>query len=80
MFSSFLVMSESSESDLSMLMELSDWDSDFEDESHKNYKTRINHMNELNSSEFTYRFRLNKTAVRNLLTEIYPLLKVTSGR
>lgn len=54
-------MSESSESDLSMLMELSDWNSDFEDESQKIFKSRVNYnMIELNSSEFTYRFTTNR--------------------
>lgn len=66
--------------DLELLMELSDWDSDNEVETPRTYKSRLDYMSELNSYEFIYRFRLSKTAVSNLLTEIYPNLKVTSKR
>lgn len=73
-------MSLSIANDLELLMELSDWDSDNEVETRRTYKCRINFMSELNNYEFIYRFRLCKTAVSNLLTEIYPNLKVTSKR
>lgn len=77
-------MSDSSSSDIEMLLELSDFDPEDDDDDYeprnKIYKTRVNHMAELNDYEFVYRFRLSKSAVSNLLKEITPFLKVTSKR
>ncbi|CAF4915426.1 unnamed protein product [Pieris macdunnoughi] len=41
---------------------------------------RINFMHNLNDTDFTFRFRLNKPAVELLLTEIMPFVRVTSMR
>ncbi|CAG5007581.1 unnamed protein product [Parnassius apollo] len=41
---------------------------------------RINYRSEFSDSEFTYRFRLNKTSVDELLLKITPSLKVISSR
>lgn len=68
--------------DIALLEQLSDWESET-DVPHDNtrwYQERVNYLDKYEDYEFVYRFRLNKTAVTVLLTEIYPFLKVTSKR
>lgn len=72
-----------SESDDELLEQLSDWESVKADLilcRKRSYEKRIDYMNKLADNEFTYRFRLNKIGVNDLLSEIYPFLKVTSKR
>ncbi|XP_022823338.1 putative nuclease HARBI1 [Spodoptera litura] len=42
--------------------------------------SRINYESELSDSEFTFRFRLNKSSVNELLVKILPNLRVKSSR
>ncbi|XP_045450630.1 uncharacterized protein LOC123659460 [Melitaea cinxia] len=75
-------MYSDSESDLELevLEQLSDWDDDELLPAPRKSFTRINHLRLLNEAEFTFRFRINKTAVELLLSEIMPFIKVTSKR
>ncbi|XP_045457651.1 putative nuclease HARBI1 [Melitaea cinxia] len=75
-------MYSDSESDLELevLEQLSDWDDDELLPAPRKSFTRINHLRLLNEAEFTFRFRINKTAVESLLSEIMPFIKVTSKR
>ncbi|KOB77795.1 Uncharacterized protein OBRU01_03520, partial [Operophtera brumata] len=72
--------SSNNSSDLGLLELLSDWDSEEDNELDRirSYGERVNYMQKYEEYEFMYRFRLNKSAVNDLLTEIYPFLKVTS--
>lgn len=58
---------------------LSDSDSD-QIHARRNYKTRIDHFNTLDNSEFLIRFRLSKESVQSLLFEIYPYIRVKGTR
>ncbi|KAL0858513.1 hypothetical protein ABMA27_012375 [Loxostege sticticalis] len=75
-------MSDSSSSDdIALLEQLSDWESETEENvASRSYEERINYLYKYNDYEFQYRFRLSKTAVNDLLQEIYPFLKVTSKK
>lgn len=73
--------SSSDDSDLEILLELSDWDGENNEEDEiRNYQNRVNYMTVLNDSDFTYRFRLNKVAVSELVNLVSPYLRVTSSR
>lgn len=73
-------MSES-ESDLEMLSDWSDTDSEEERGiNHRQYQTRVDHYNSLDCYEFQVRFRLDKPSVQQLLVEIYPNLRVKGAR
>lgn len=74
--------SSTSSSDFALLEQLSDWesDSDSAQQNTRSHEERVNYLLKYEDSEFVYRFRLNKAAVEELLTEIYPFLKVTSKR
>lgn len=72
-----------SESEDELLEQLSDWENEENDlilRRKRSYEKRIDYMHKLEESEFMYRFRLNKSAVNDLLSELYPFLKVTSKR
>lgn len=72
-----------SESEDELLEQLSDWENEENDlilRRKRSYEKRIHYMHKLDESEFMYRFRLNKSAVNDLLSELYPFLKVTSKR
>lgn len=73
----------SSESDREVLHALSDWTSESDSDgetTRRVYKERVNYMSTLDTYEFQLRFRLDKPAVEQLLTEIHPHLRVTGGR
>ncbi|CAG4969913.1 unnamed protein product [Colias eurytheme] len=77
--------SDTDDSDLEMLTQLSDWDdtdNELEPSDHPRRRQyqRVNILVTLNDAEFTFRFRLNKVAVEFLLTEIMPFIRVTSKR
>ncbi|XP_044754191.1 putative nuclease HARBI1 isoform X2 [Coccinella septempunctata] len=73
----------SDESDMELLEMIDEFDEESESEENliqKVYKARVDYMIVLNNYEFTYRFRLSKSAVRELLDLINPYLKVKSPR
>lgn len=75
--------SSNSDSDLDDLAQLSDWSEDEAVVARRRptlRRTRVNYMQTLDDVDFTFRFRLTKAAVESLLTEITPLLRVTSKR
>lgn len=72
--------SDSDSSDLENMNHLSDWDTDSDDERPLLRKVRVNHMNNLDDAEFTFRFRLTKSAVQTLLVSLMPFIRVTSTR
>lgn len=82
--------SSDSDSDMEILAELSDWDTDTDSDAGEQLTRRcrasvrrikrVNYMQSLDDAEFTFRFRLTKTAVNFLLTEIMPVVRVTSSR
>lgn len=76
-----LLLSSDSDSDLENLADLSDW-SDEENVSRRPLRRlrRVNFMQSLDDADFSFRFRLNKPAVESLLTEIMPMLRVSSSR
>ncbi|XP_021180962.3 putative nuclease HARBI1 [Helicoverpa armigera] len=78
--------SDSDDSDLQVLAQLSDWDDDEGDcgeiafvELSKSF-LRTDFMASLSDAEFTFRFRMNKESVESLLNEIMPFVKVKSRR
>lgn len=79
--------SDSDDSDLEVLAQLSDWDSDDSDvdaevrrRSSSRRNRRVNYMQTLDDAEFTFRFRLPKAAVNLLLNKLIPFIPVTSTR
>ncbi|XP_012543806.2 putative nuclease HARBI1 [Bombyx mori] len=91
----FSLVTSDSDSDLEGLGQLSDWDNsasdsdsddiDLHDDGFRGRRAsrkirRINYMQSLDDAEFTFRFRLSKPAVNQLLNEIIPFIRVTSSR
>nr|XP_026496954.1 protein ALP1-like [Vanessa tameamea] len=82
------VFSSDSDSDMEVLAQLSDWDSNSTDSDSKEEQlccsslriNRLNYMQSLEDAEFTLRFRLSKSGVTSLLMEIMPYVRVTSSR
>lgn len=78
--------SDSDDSDLELLAQLSDWDADTDSETEDRQRAspkrikRVNYMQSLDDAEFTFRFRLSKTAVNSLLEQLMPYVRVTSTR
>ncbi|XP_023945745.1 putative nuclease HARBI1 [Bicyclus anynana] len=81
-----MLSSDSDMSDLEILFDLSDWDeseidtTDDENEPVRVYKERVNYIKTLDAHEFVLRFRVSKTLVESLLTEIYPHLNDLGSR
>ncbi|XP_026738240.1 putative nuclease HARBI1 [Trichoplusia ni] len=69
----------SSESDREIMALLSDEDTD-QEVGLRIYKQRIDYFSVLDNQEFQLRFRLDKPAVEQLLSEIYPNLRVKGRR
>lgn len=76
--------SDSDDSDLEALAQLSDWDTDSDAEDRHRAATRrirrVNYMQSLEDAEFTFRFRLSKPAFQSLLDKLMPFVRVTSTR
>lgn len=75
-----------SDNDFELLAQLSDWDTDSNDDegigrrfSSRTTK-RVNYMQSLDDADFTFRFRLYKSAVNSLLTQLMPFVRVTTTR
>lgn len=69
----------SSESDRDIISLFSDEDTD-EEVGRRIYKQRVDYFSVLDCQEFQLRFRLDKPAVEQLLSEIYPYLRVKGRR
>lgn len=80
------IFSSGSDSDMEIIAGLLDSDSSSSDSKDNAVRassrriTRVNYMQSLDDAEFTFRFRLSKVAVNSLLTEIMPMIRVTSSR
>ncbi|CAK1599914.1 unnamed protein product [Parnassius mnemosyne] len=76
--------SDSDDSDLEVLAQLSDWDTDSESEDRHRASSRkirrLNYMQSLDDAEFMFRFRLSKPAFNSLLIKLMPFIRVTSTR
>lgn len=73
--------SSDSDSDMEILAELSDWDTDTDSDAGEQLTRRSRaSVRRIKRREFNFRFRLTKTAVNFLLTEIMPVVRVTSSR
>ncbi|XP_034836283.1 putative nuclease HARBI1 [Maniola hyperantus] len=81
-----ILFSDSDDSDMELLALLSDSDTETDSESEDRQRAivrripRVNYMQSLDDAEFTFRFRLSKSAVNTLLTQLMPLVRVTSTR
>ena len=81
--SSDISSSDSDDTINEVLEFLSDLDSSSEDEvqcASSRTLRRVNYMQSLDDSDFTFRFRLSKSTVNVLLAEIMPFVRVTSSR
>lgn len=78
--------SDSDESDLDVLAQLSDWDTDSDADAEVRQRAssrrirRVNYMQTLDDAEFAFRFRLPKSSVNLLLIKLTPFIPVTSTR
>lgn len=73
--------SDDSDMELFQIIKYCDDDSDnINNQIQKEYKPRVNYMVDLSDYEFAYRFRLNKSAVNQLILLISPHLRVKSKR
>lgn len=80
--------SSDSDSDMEILAQLSDWDTDTDSDAGEQSRSRasvrrilrVNYMQSLDDAEFTFRFRLTKSAVNFLLTEIMSAVRVKCSR
>ncbi|CAG4929348.1 unnamed protein product [Parnassius apollo] len=72
------------DSDLDVLAQLSDWDTDSDAEDRHRASSRkirrVNYMQSLDDAEFTFRFRLSKPAFTSLLMKLMPFIRVNSTK
>lgn len=83
------IFSSSSDSDSDMeILAQTDWDTDTDSDAGEQSRSRasvrrivrVNYMQSLDDAEFTFRFRLTKSAVNFLLTEIMSAVRVKCSR
>lgn len=83
------IFSSSSDSDSDMeILAQTDWDTDTDSDAGEQSRSRasvrrivrVNYMQSLDDAEFSFRFRLTKSAVNFLLTEIMSAVRVKCSR